>query len=288
MFTNMMKIHKQNVKLNFIESFYGGMIGDIVGSVFEFKHSKEIPNYNSILEIYNNHKYNIFNHDIGHFTDDTIFMLLAMESLIECNGFDKNHQIQKMGEYIDNGRFSQSSDCFDLGQCYRKAYENRPNYKPRSDAGGNGVLMKLAPFALYSLFNVDPIDKNRFYKQVVECTHGEIAVESAVKMGHLLERIYDCEEFSFDNLKIKDESMSSAGFCNGTYNLAIKHLKKYVENNLSFDVSLMNIIKEGNDTDTNACVLGQLIGCTTYYVYDYAYKDEVDNIVNKFIDFCLK
>lgn len=279
---------KNDVKQRFLESFYGGLVGDVYGSVFEFDSPSNIPDYTSINEIKTHHPVNVFSHPFGHFTDDTIFMLLAMESITEKGFFDPTHQLDKMGDYIEKGRFSYDGTCFDIGNCYQTSYNHKnTRFIPSIHAGGNGVLMKMAPFALYSLFNIEEVNKNRFYRSVVRITHGEIADDSAIKMGHMLEKIYAGAAYFLDDYVLNDESMTSSGFCNGTFNLSLHYLNDHLSNNVPFDEALMKIIKRGLDTDTNACVLGQLIGCQNYDEYDFYFKKEVQHIINRFLKVCI-
>jgi ADP-ribosylglycohydrolase len=279
------------VQARFIKSFTGGIIGDVYGSVFEFKEANEIPNYESIAEIKKNHTHNVFLHEFGYFTDDTILMLCAMESFLENNTFIRSHQILSMGKYIDEGKWTRDGKCFDIGFATSDAYRRetaRPDsyvaYLIPPNTGGNGILMKMAPYAYYSLNRVLEEQKDAYYKSIVAMSHGSIAYESAIAMGRMLEDIYSGKEADVSNYTISDTSKDALGFCNGSWNLALHYYNLIKDNICSPEEGMMRIIKHGGDTDTNACILGQLIGGQmNTELYDYAYKPEVDKLVEQFV-----
>ena len=272
----------------FIASIKGGIIGDVYGSVFEFEEREDVPAYESIAEIKKNHTHNVFKHEFGHFTDDTILMLCAMESFLENNTFIRRHQILSMGKYIVGGKWTRDGKCFDIGFATLCAYnhEVRDDYVGRiisPSAGGNGVLMKMAPYAYYSFGNVPEEQKDAYYKSIVAMSHGSIAYESAIAMGRMLEDIYSGKDIHLANYFIESESYDSLGFCNGSWNLALYYYSTVQKGYLTPEEAMMGIIQRGGDTDTNACILGQLIGSKmNVNSYEYKYKDEVNNLIEKF------
>lgn len=56
-----------------------------------------------------------FNLDADQWTDDTSMALYLASSLIECNGFDANDQMQNYIKWRDKGYYSSTGKCFDIG-----------------------------------------------------------------------------------------------------------------------------------------------------------------------------
>jgi ADP-ribosylglycohydrolase len=77
------------------------------------------------------------------------------ESLLESRGFDPSDQMQLYLKWLDEGHWSSTGRCFDIGPTTRAALERfRRSGHPFSGStdamsAGNGSLMRLAPVVLY-------------------------------------------------------------------------------------------------------------------------------------------
>ena len=81
--------------------------------------------------------------------------LCLADSLIECRGFDANDQMQRYCRWIDEGYNSAKPYAFGIGKTILNAlirYHKTQNpYSGRTESkfSGNGLLMRIAPIAIY-------------------------------------------------------------------------------------------------------------------------------------------
>src|SRR5687767_10678664 len=112
----------------------------------------------------------------GQWTDDTSMALCLAESLLECNGFDARDQLRRYVRWRDEGHWSSTGTCFDVGNVVRRAlttFERTGNgfSGPTEDStAGNGSLMRLAPVPLF--FARDPELAIRMAADSSRTTHG--------------------------------------------------------------------------------------------------------------------
>ena len=91
----------------------------------------------------------------GYWTDDTSMALCLAESLLECGGFDAEDQMRRYVRWWQDGYWSSTGDCFDIGITTRGALSRFRNtgeaYAGSADAmsAGNGSLMRLAAAPMY-------------------------------------------------------------------------------------------------------------------------------------------
>lgn len=264
---------------NFKACFWGGVVADIYGSFFEFKPPKKIPKDISFESIRAMGK-NVFGHEFGYFTDDTIMMLCAMESFVESGKFDKNSQMRSMGKYIDGGKWTRDGKCFDVGMSTLTSYMDWKGKVIKTqdrEKFGNGVIMKYTPYAYWNLLTLENNTEDIIYM-----THSKCCFHSVSLMEELLYyRIYGKTfNVSVDDVFGK-EAVSKATPYGRSDNSLILALQ-----NLDFDdyeKTVLNCIKLGYDTDTNACIAGQLVG----YRGDLSfvkYYDEINILLEEFIN----
>ena len=237
----------------FLDSFYAGVYGDILGSVYEFLHKDDIPQNLSVDMILQN-KTNVFKNPVGTFTDDTILMLCAMASFNETGYFDAANQMKWIGKYILEGVFSCTKKCFDIGHSTLDSYDewesNECDIPQKNQRQGNGVLMRLAPYAYYCAKN--KLDIHDFSVQVTDLTHSKFCYETTEKMMTILVSYYKGEGVAITRDYGKNESVNGHHW--GSLNAAVDSL------DTSVTTTILNAIKLGGDTDTNACIAGQIAG----------------------------
>ena len=265
---------------NFERSFWGGVVGDMYGSCYEFKQACQIPLLTSFDFIQKNNPVNVFGHKFGGVTDDTILMILAMQSFIDNKGFDEYSQAMAMGDYIERGMYCPNGVCFDIGNATMLSYsywKDQGLYIPEENVGGNGILMKLAPYALWSIYQVEEKDKLAYYKRVVDVSHGSIAYQSVYSMGMMLESKFKGEKVDPENFRTDSDNRTPTGFCEGSWNIALDLYSNYYEE------AITEVIQLGGDTDTNACILGQLIGYNGASKNLVAYKYKFTHTIREFL-----
>jgi len=90
----------------------------------------------------------------GEWTDDTAMALCLAESLIVCRGFDAADQMRRYLRWRDQGYWSSTGRCFDIGTTVARALQrfaatgNPFAGATAPDTAGNGSLMRLAPVPL--------------------------------------------------------------------------------------------------------------------------------------------
>lgn len=147
-------------------SLFGLILGDIIGSYYEFSSRcpKSIPDLEQIAKLKN-----IFGIPLGY-TDDTILTLLAMDAFVDDLGeFNAITQHKHAASYLfESTKWSPNGKCFDIGITTRNSLISLDwQGKTSSENSGNGVLMKLAPYALTRLFCENTGLENYYYAVVL-------------------------------------------------------------------------------------------------------------------------
>jgi len=224
----------------------GAVVGDIVGSRFEFKN-------------YKSKEFELFHADCV-VTDDSIMTLAVAEAIMSCQGdYTKLYDATIASMRLIGPKYP----CSGYGESFfRWLYSDRP--KPY-DSYGNGAAMRISPIATIanSLAEV-----KKYSRAVTETTHnnsegikGAEAVASAIflaRTGKTQEEIreyihqyYYNLDFTLDEIRLTYEFDSS---CQGTVPQAIV---AFLEAN-SFEDAIRNAISIGGDADTIAAITGSI------------------------------
>lgn len=227
----------------------------------------------------------------GQWTDDTSMALCLAESLVTCGGFDPRDQMERYWRWYEEGYWSSTGSCFDVGNTVRMALHRfRRSGEPfcgstDPHAAGNGCIMRLAPVPLY--YYPDG-DKAVFYAgQSAKTTHGTAeCVEACRLLADLLVRAIKGE--AKENL-LRTGSERAAGPPLGILSEKIAAIARgdflqktvaqirgsgYVVESLeaalycfahteSFEAAVLMAANLGDDADTTAAVCGQIAGA--YY-----------------------
>ena len=100
----------------------------------------------------------------GQWTDDTAMALALADSLVTCRGFDPDDLALRFLAWWQEGTYSCTGRCFDIGLTTREALarydETDEPFSGSTDpeAAGNGSLMRLAPVALFTLPDMSQAD----------------------------------------------------------------------------------------------------------------------------------
>lgn len=287
---------QSKVTENFKMSFWGGVVADIMGSFFEFKKPADIKSEDVNFYDIALRENNVFGHEFGYFTDDTIFMLSAIESFASYKVLDTNDQMYRMGLYIEEGKWTRDGRCFDIGISTKESYDEwnmRKKYTSRRDDRlGNGALMKIAPYVYWYIARVNAgqdIDLYKYCERVVLMTHGMQAVETFYDTAVFLIR-----KWCFSNVQIPSEyivndvfEVNACGYHKDSAKIAFTLYDSYVGDSCdsgsdAYEYAVCNAIELGYDTDTNACITGQLIGYNGKVSF-VKYIDEINDLLGKFI-----
>ena len=90
----------------------------------------------------------------GQWTDDTSMALALADSLAACDGLDEHDLMTRFLDWYENGAYSSTGRCFDIGITTRQALMRfKQSGHPVAGStdpmsAGNGSLMRLAPIAI--------------------------------------------------------------------------------------------------------------------------------------------
>ncbi|MBU1605936.1 MAG: ADP-ribosylglycohydrolase family protein [Alphaproteobacteria bacterium] len=126
----------------------GLAVGDALGTTLEFTTRDSKPR---VTEIVGGGPFGL---EPGQWTDDTSMALALADSLIASNGLDETDLIERFLCWREDGVYSATGKCFDIGMTVSAALRR---FKASGDplagstdpmSAGNGSLMRLAPVAI--------------------------------------------------------------------------------------------------------------------------------------------
>lgn len=262
-------------KNRFTGALLGLAIGDAVGTTLEFQPKGSFKFINDMIGG------GPFKLKPGEWTDDTSMALCLAESLIYCNGFDAENQMNRYCNWMKFGYLSSNGECFDIGTTVNKALNNyiitkNPYSGPTDEkSAGNGSLMRLVPIPL---FYFPDFDKIIYYSgESSKTTHGAIecidacklfgvylglALEGKSKTEILKQNIYvpvtqNVLDISKGRFLSKDyNSIYGTGYVINSLEAA---LWSFYKSN-SFEESILTAANLGDDSDTTSAICGQISG----------------------------
>ena len=138
----------QAVRDRAIGALVGLAVGDAVGTTLEFQARDSYPPLTDMVGG------GPFALAAGQWTDDTSMALALADSLIAFDGFDERDLMTRFLSWYEDGAYSSTGRCFDVGVTTRQALGR---FKSTGDpvagstdpmSAGNGSLMRLAPVAI--------------------------------------------------------------------------------------------------------------------------------------------
>lgn len=138
-----------SLKNRFRGALLGLATGDALGTTLEFKAPGTFP---PITDMVGGGPFSL---QPGQWTDDTSMAMCLAESLLACDGFDPEDQMDRYLRWRREGYWSSNGYCFDIGNTVSAALNNYErtgeafsgSTHPRS--AGNGSLMRLVPVVLF-------------------------------------------------------------------------------------------------------------------------------------------
>ncbi len=131
-----------------IGALLGLAVGDAVGTTLEFKGRDTRPLLTDMVGG------GPFNLKPGEWTDDTSMALALADSLMQAPDLDPSDLMQRFVQWRDNGAYSCTGRCFDIGITVSGALQRwKRSGEPLAgstdpNTAGNGSLMRLAPVAI--------------------------------------------------------------------------------------------------------------------------------------------
>lgn len=264
--------------MNMNNAVYGGIIGDMVGSIYEYTAAKlknkvfEFPLWTgkARLPFFKREE----QREGSKFTDDTVTGLAVAKALMELEDYNNDEVVKKafaenMRNLCPNYEWTGFGSRFWI---WLTAYEGNLNFEPYQSYG-NGSAMRVFPIGLA----FDTLEKTRRMARLsAEITHnheegirGAEATASVMflaRKGEAKEKIrqYIIDEFSDEFLyrldKTCDEIRPKYHFdvtCQGTVPEAIQC---FLEGN-SFEECVRLAVSLGGDADTIGCITGAMAAC---------------------------
>ncbi|MCY7379484.1 MAG: ADP-ribosylglycohydrolase family protein, partial [Gemmatimonadaceae bacterium] len=162
-----------------VGALVGLAVGDALGTTLEFKAPGTFQPIDDMIGG------GPFNLKPGQWTDDTSMAVCLAESLLECGGFDAEDQMRRYVRWWDEGYWSSTGKCFDIGNTVRaslSAFKRTGKGFSGSTSemsAGNGSLMRLAPVPM--VFAADPALAIRMSGDSSRTTHGAAAAVDACR-----------------------------------------------------------------------------------------------------------
>lgn len=302
-----------NAQSLLLERYHGCLCGlacgDAVGTSVEFKKRNSFP---ELKDMIGGGPFNLLP---GQWTDDTSMALCLAESLTRElkegeTAFDARDQLQRYLRWKNEGYYSSTGRCFDIGNTVSKAL-NKFEVTGNPDSGptdprsaGNGSIMRLAPVALY-YFNC-PDETAKYAELSSKTTHGaQEAVDAchifslmlnaalAGKSKHdilfdtppkkiLTDKIEHIRQGSYQDKPI--DQINGSGYVVDSLEAALWCF--YTTDN--FRDAILRAANLGDDSDTTAAVCGQIAGAhygishiPKEWIYKLAKRDAILDLSKK-------
>lgn len=250
----------------------GLAVGDALGTTLEFEDRDTLPHHTEMLGG------GPFHLKPGQWTDDTSMALALAESLIAHPEFDATDLMTRFVEWADNGAYSCTGTCFDIGITTRMALRQFQKTgdpfagSDDADSAGNGSIMRIAPVALIGLSDAAfsrklAVDQGRVTHAVPACRDAcrlmvEVLRDLILDTGHAFrprspEAYLAIEAVAMGGYKGKSrDEIRSSGYVVHTLEAALWA----VERTTTFEDAVVLAVNLGGDADTVGAVAGQLAG----------------------------
>lgn len=256
-------LSNMSIKSKFVGSFLGLAVGDALGMATESKSKEEIQRRFGLVTGY--HEGYL---PAGHYTDDTQQAIILSESLLENNGFDRNHYVTQLRANTDHSR-GMGPSLMKFLLTGENSNESKPAYP------SNGLAMKIAPVALF--YHSQPEKIIPAVRDFSMLTHkhpgslaGAIAIAESVKYALDHDEI-DLSDYlkticsivrNFDELLFKMISEGQTvddGSCS-VYSTVPEAILEFAKDPTDFKTGVINLVNSGGDSDTKAAMFGAISG----------------------------
>ena len=283
-------------------SLLGLALGDALGTTVEFMNP---GTFEPVTDIVGGGPFGL---KAGQWTDDTSMMYCIAHSLMRQKAFDPKDQMDLFCKWWQDGVFSVTGECFDIGNTVRDAlqrYMQTGNPIAGSTdpmSAGNGSLMRLAPVPIFAFDDfakavelsgessktthgaVEAVDACRYYGGLIwGALHGEPKEKLLNGLyspdGHYWESNSLCDSIRnlilSGNYKTKPANqIRASGYVMHSLEAALWAF----HNSDSFEEGALKAVNLGEDADTTGAIYGQLAGA--YYgerVIDFKWIRKLSN-----------
>lgn len=244
---------------------YGAIIGDIIGSIYEFHNVR--------------HKGISIDHPGMHFTDDTVLTIATMDAILHPEiGYAKMYK-QYFRDYVD-------SNCGFGGRFYQWGLSD--SLEPY-DSFGNGSAMRVSPVAWIYDTEEEVLSEA---KRSAEVTHNHpegIKGAQAIALAIFLARrgvdkeiigSTITERFGY-SLSSSIEELQKTNIFDETCQGSVPDVLICFLNSNGFEDCIRTSISIGGDSDTIACMAGSI--AEAYYGLDKKWIKFADDHLNNYL-----
>ena len=235
----------------------GAIIGDVVGSKFEFKNTNR-----SDFELF---------HDASTFTDDTVLLCATADSILNGTDYGDNYQLYYF-KYPNRGYGGSFVRVASAGKL-------RPY-----NSYGNGSAMRISPVG----WAFDTLEETlEEAKKSAEVTHNHpegikgaqavaLAIYKARHGADKMEIIKSVSDLGYDlGMTIKDIPRQHKVTCQDTIPICMALFSQTED----FENAIRKTIQAGGDVDTNACIVGSM--AEAFYGQSKIARDIQANVFKK-------
>ncbi len=261
------------------ERFAGCLLGlacgDAVGTTLEFKPR---GTFAPITDMVGGGPFGL---QAGQWTDDTSMALCLAESLVVCGGFDADDQMRRYVRWWQEGVWSSTGRCFDIGNttagALRRYMQSGHPFSGSTDpmSAGNGSIMRLAPVPMFYFGDVG--QAIHFAGESSRTTHGAAecvdaccffaAVLWAALSGEEKTAVLQPHTYSPTTPRIQaiaagaylskgEGEIRGSGYVVDSLEAALW----VFANTDSYETAVLRAANLGDDADTTAAVVGQVAG----------------------------
>jgi len=260
----------------FLGCLLGLAVGDAVGTTVEFEPR---GSFTPITDMVGGGPFRL---RPGQWTDDTAMALCLASSLVEKGGFDATDQMQRYVKWHEEGYWSSTGRCFDIGSTTSAALAR---FKRTGDpfagsadphSAGNGSIMRLAPVPMF--FVRDLAKATQYSAESSRTTHAaEECLDACRLFGPMLVRALQGagkEDVLLGDARTRSGAPAITAIARGAYRAkaesairgsgyVVKSLEAAlwcVDQTGSYEDAVLRAANLGDDADTTAAVCGQLAG----------------------------
>ena len=220
----------------------GAIIGDLAGSIFEFKQASHLSNI-KIKKIIDKNAF---------FSDDTILTVAVADAIINKKDYEKT-----LKEYA-----LKYDDKIPTGIPYFKTmfspdFMRWVNGNADGKSAGNGAMMRISPVGNFFKTEEEVKDNARLCTATSHNSAEAIFCATTVALIIFYAKQGLTKHEIFDKLKLEIKKPNLTHFNLTCFETIEVCLFALFESN-SFEEAIKNVIFFGGDTDTNACIVGSM------------------------------
>lgn len=282
----------QNTEDAALGCFLGAVVGDAAGGVLEFINRSATPEeVDRAMRMCGG---GIWNLTPGQVTDDTELAICLARALCLSPTFDRENIARSYAKWIESQPFDmglttyRSLGCFDQNPTWREICQKQGYAVGMSQAAAkfcmeskaNGSLMRIAPLGIWG-YRLDDAELAQYAQEDCRLSHPHptccdavacytIAIASLIREPGDRQTAFERAErwaISHANAEVRGWLEKArlnlpvlyypqAGFVKIAFSHAFRHLIK----GSSFVEAIAETLFGGGDTDTNACIVGGLLG----------------------------